>query len=94
MTVPASTTLAPGQVLGALSANGKLVPFDELETDGREIAVAILYAEQKNAEVTPQDVQAVVFNWSCEVRGADLVWGTADSSVGIPQLASLGVKVR
>jgi hypothetical protein len=95
VTVAASTTMEPGQVLGKLAATGKYVAFDETATDGRETAAGILYAELDNSAVgSPADFSGVIVNWSAEVREADLVWGTADDSVGIPQLEALGIKVR
>lgn len=95
VTVPASTTLQPGAVLGQLSASGKYVPYDDAESDGRELAAGILNAELVNATLAPVDETAVIINWGAEVRADDLVWETGvDEDGGIADLAALGIKVR
>jgi hypothetical protein len=94
VTVPASTTLSPGQVLGKLTATGKYVPFDNTATDGRESAAGVLYNELVNGTVSAADHAATIIDWSAEVRSSDLAWGTASSVIGLPQLAALGVKAR
>ena len=95
VTVALATLLVPGQVLGKLSASGKYVPFDETATDGSEAAAAILYNPLDNsAGVAPADFEATVINFAAEVRATDLEWGDADDTVGLPQLAALGIKAR
>jgi hypothetical protein len=95
VTVAASTVLSPGQVLGKLTATGKYVPFDDTASDGSESAAGILYSELDNsASLSPADFDGVVINAVAEVRGEDLEWGSADDTVGIPQLEALFVKVR
>lgn len=92
--VPASTTLAPGQVLAIRAADSKWIPFDDAATDGGETATGVLYSELANSGVSEADKAGVVINWSAEVRASGLVWGSADSAVGLPQLAALGIKAR
>jgi multisubunit Na+/H+ antiporter MnhE subunit len=95
VTVAATTTLAPGTVLGQLSASGKYVPYDDAASDGRETAAGILYAEAANATGAPVDVEAVIVNFAAEVRGDDLTWGGGvDEDAGTADLAALGIKVR
>jgi len=94
VTVAASTTLVPGQVLGKISASGKYVPYDDTASDGREAVAGILYSEAVNAALSPADVDGVVINGIAEVRGADLEWGAADVPTGTADLAALFIKVR
>ena len=95
VTVAAATKLVPGQVLGKLSATGKHVPFDDTATDGSEEAAGVLYGELDNsAGGSPADFDAAIVNFAAEVRADDLEWGSADDTVGTPQLAALGVKAR
>lgn len=92
--VAASSAYPPGTVLGQLS-DGKHVPYDSAETDGREDAVAILYGEARNDGLSPADVTAVVINFCAEVRKADLVWETGvNKTTAYAELAALGVKAR
>lgn len=95
VTVPAATTLAPGTVLGQLSADGKYVPYDDAESDGREAAAGILYGPLVNATAAPVDMTGVIVNWGAEVRADALVWGTGvDEDAGLAGLAALGIKAR
>jgi hypothetical protein len=94
VTVATAAKLVPGQVLGKLTATGKYVKFDDSATDGSETAAAILYGELDNTDGTTADFQGAVINFGAEVRSADLVWGTASSVVGLPQLHALGIKAR
>jgi len=98
VTVPASTTLNPGRVLGQLSGTGKYVPYDNAGSDGSEEASGILYAELANATAGAVDMQGVVVNWSAEVRKAGLEWSAgvvdADKTAAYADLAGRGVKAR
>lgn len=96
VTVPAATKMAPGTVLGQLSATGKYVPYDDAETDGREDAAGVLYGELDNsASESAADVSGVIINWGAEVRSSDLVWEDGvDETAGAADLAALGVKAR
>jgi len=95
VTVPAATTYAPGTVLGQLSATGKYVPYDDSESDGREVAAGILYGALENDGVSPADYTGVIVNFGAEVRADDLVWGDGvDDDGGLADLAALGVKAR
>lgn len=98
VTVAANTTLAPGTVLGQLSASGKYVPYDNAGSDGSEEAAGILYSELENATGAPVDMAGVVINWSAEVRKADLAWASGltadDKTAAYADLKALGVKAR
>ena len=95
VTVPASTTLSPGYVLGQVSATGKWVPYDDTASDGREVARGVLYSELANEELSPADQTGVVINFGAEVREEDLVWlDDADADAGIVDLAGRYIKAR
>jgi hypothetical protein len=98
VTVPASTTLAPGMVLGQLSASGKYVPYDDDETDGRETAVAILFGELKNDQGSPQDMAGVAVARLAAVRKSDLQWASsvesAEKTAAYTDLASVFIIAR
>lgn len=98
VTVPASTTLTPGFVLGKLSATGKYVPYDNAGSDGSETAAAVLFDELANDTESGADATGVVINFAAEVRSADLVWADglndAGKLAGLVDLRTLGVKAR
>lgn len=98
VTVAASTTLAPGTVLGKLTATGKYVPYDNAGSDGSEVAYGVLYGELVNSAGAPADFQATVVNWGAELRAADLQWASglvdADKTAAYADLAARGIKVR
>lgn len=80
--------LKAGTVLSKLTASGKYVPYDDVGTDGSEVAAAILY---DNLPAATGDVKAVVHLRDCEVNGACLTGINANGKV---DLAALGVIVR
>lgn len=97
VTVASATKLVPGTVLGKITATSKYVPFDDRATDGRENASAILFATLDNSDgVAPIDfAEAVVINWTAEVRAVLLGWVVgASQSNGLADLAALGIKAR
>lgn len=95
ITVPANTTLAPGTVLGQLSATSKWVPYDDAWSDGRETVDGVLFEEAANDTAAPIDIDGVVINFCAEVRAADLAWGAGvDETGGTADLKALGIKAR
>lgn len=96
VTVPASTTLRSGYVLGKITASGKYVPYDDASSDGREAAAGVLYNELVNEEVTAQDMDGVVIDFGAEVRSADLVWldEDNDATTGLADLLGRFIKAR
>jgi Bacteriophage lambda head decoration protein D len=95
VTVPASTTLNPGTVLGKIAASGKYVPYDDAASDGREDAAGILYGALVNDTLAGADYDGVVINWSAEVREADLEFGAGvDEDKAAADLGALGIKLR
>lgn len=95
VTVPASTTLDPGTVLGVISATGKYVPYDDSYSDGREDAAGVLFDALTNDDDAPADMDGVVINNTAEVRAADLAWGEGvDEAKGLADLAAKNIKAR
>lgn len=95
VTVPASTTLAPGTVLGKIAVSGKYAPYDDANSDGTEVAAAILVGEAANAALAPADLDAAIVNLNAEVRADDLVWGSGvDEDAGTADLLGIGIKAR
>lgn len=95
VTVAASTTLAPGTVLGQIAASGKYVPYDDSYSDGREVAAGVLLGELVNAGGGPAHKTGVIVNWGAEVREDDLIWANGvDETGGLADLAALGIKAR
>ena len=91
ITVLSGENLAVGQVLGAVTASGKYVAYDETATDGSETAVAVLYAD---VDASAADAEGVAIIRDAEVSAAKLVWGTADDAAGTVDLAAVGVIAR
>jgi len=97
VTVPAGETYVPGTVLGQNTTSAKYRAYDDAASDGHDVAAGILFGECDNsAGVGAVDFEdAVIINWSAEVRAADLVWGLGvDDDGGLADLATLGIKAR
>ena len=77
-----------GTVISKLTANGKYVPYDNVGTDGSEVAAGILY---NRLDAATGDVKAVAFVRDCEVNRKAL---TGLDTTGEADLAALGVIVR
>lgn len=69
------TALAAGTVMSKLTATGKWVPYDDVGTDGSEVASGILYA---NLPVATGDVKATMVTRLAEVKGVSLVGATGN----------------
>jgi hypothetical protein len=80
--------LKSGTVISRLTADGKYVPYDNVGTDGSEVAAGILYSPLNAAT---GDVKAVAFVRDCEVIRAALVGINTDA---IADLKAVGVIVR
>jgi hypothetical protein len=96
VTVPASTTMVPGYVVGKITASGKYVPYDDASSDGREVAAGILYGKLVNDEVTATDMDGVIIDFGAEVRQEDLTWldEANDETTGLADLAARYIKAR
>lgn len=82
------TEIKSGTVVSKLTATGKYVVYDDVGTDGSEVAAGVLYTHLPAAT---GDVKAVVFNADCEVRRGALIGLNAG---GEADLRTLGIKVR
>lgn len=90
----AGAALSAGQVLGRITASGKYVPRVTTNSNGSEVAAAILYG---NLPAATGDVAAVGFVRDCEVDGNVLTGYGADATakaVTKAQLAAVGIIVR
>lgn len=87
--------LKPGTVLAKLTATGKYVAYDNVGSDGSEIAAAVLYA---GVDATSADVAAVGIVRLAEVDANDLEWAagllTADKTAAYADLAVSHVIAR
>jgi len=79
VTVAASTTLQPGEVL-TLSA-GKYIDYDN--STGGGVAAAILFGELVNDTEAPVDMTGVVVDNNAEVVKAQLLWNSGVDAAGI-----------
>lgn len=92
-----SGIVIPGQVLGRVTASGKLVPLTAGATDGSNVAAAINYA---HVDATASDINAAVTARDSEVYSLRLTWdpsisGTpANMTTATKQLAALGIVLR
>ena len=82
------TALVSGTVMSRLTASGKWVPYDDVGTDGSEVASGILYTELGAAT---GDVKAVVITRHAEVNQAELTGFNANARA---DLAAVGIIVR
>jgi copper homeostasis protein CutC len=80
--------LAPGTVLGKITASGKYSAYNNANSDGTEVAAAVLYAA---VDATSADVPAVAHVRDCEV--AEILMTGLDADA-IKDLAAIGVIVR
>lgn len=91
--------LKPGTVLGAQTADGKLVVSPVAEVEGKEGAETATAVLAYGADATSADVEAVVLDADCEIKGADLVYeasvdDNAKKAAKAAQLGAVGIKVR
>lgn len=90
------THFVVGDTLSITVAVGSLkyVPFNPTAVDGSQNAAAIAYAK---IDATGGDTVGPGITRHCEVNGAEIGWGTANSgqiAAGIKQLATHGIIVR
>lgn len=80
--------LASGTVMSRLTASGKWVPYDDVGTDGSEVASGILYTE---LAAGTGDVTAVMIVRHAEVQQSELTGFNANARA---DLAAVGIIVR
>lgn len=61
VTVPATSTVVKGTVMGVIDASGKYVTSLLASSDGSEVAKAILAEDVVNTTASPIDVKAVIW---------------------------------
>jgi hypothetical protein len=78
-----------------VAAGTKYGPFDPAATDGREVAVAILFDD---CDATAADTSAVAHTRTCEVASSKLTWAasatTNQKAAALAQLATQMVIAR
>jgi hypothetical protein len=84
----AAADLAPGTLLGKITASGKYAPYVNTNSDGTETAVAILYAHAPDLAV---DQKVTIVARQAEVASYALVGLDAPARV---DLAAVGIIVR
>lgn len=93
--IASGANLAPGSVLGKVTASGKYVLLAPDATDGSQNAAAILYAD---ATAATADVGATANVRDCEVNGNLLTWPAGitapQKTAATTALAALGVIIR
>lgn len=80
--------LQSGQLLGKITATGKLAPYDNAASDGTQTVAGILYSR---IDATSADAGCVYIDCDAEVTEQRLIG--LDAS-GRADLAALGIKVR
>jgi hypothetical protein len=93
ITVPATTTLAKGTVLGPLTASGAYTGFATDGAAGEDAPVAILMQELVNDTGAPVDVSNARVLLSGEVSADLLVFANGTDTVDT-QIAASGVLVK
>lgn len=95
VTLLAGNNLAPGAVLGRVTASGKYTAVDPVADDGSQNASAVLYDD---VDASAADAAAVVTARDTEVVGSALTWktGSTDEQIaeGVAQLATHGIVAR
>lgn len=84
----AAAAMVPGTVVSKLTATGKWVAYDDVGTDGSEVAAGILYAAVADSAA---DQKGVVLVRDCEVTGSRLTGSNANA---VADLKALGIIVR
>lgn len=84
----AAGAMEPGTIVSKLDADGKYVAYDDVGTDGSQVAAGILYAAVADSA---SDQKAVVFVRDCEVSALRLTGSNANA---VADLKALGIIVR
>lgn len=80
--------MIPGTVVSKLTADGKYVAYDDVGTDGSEVAAGVLYAAVADSA---SDQKGVILARDCEVTGIRLTGSNANA---VADLKALGIIVR
>ena len=91
----AAGELAPGTVLGRVTATGKYVQFAPGAADGSETVAGILYAA---ADASAAEADGVAVVRQAELKGEELIWPEAitapQKTAAVAALAVLGLIIR
>lgn len=95
VTLITGQNLAPGAVLGKITASGKHTILDPAASDGSQTAAAVLFAA---VNATAADKAAVVTARDSEVAGNALTWPAGITGpqkiAAIASLQALGIVIR
>lgn len=84
--------IVAGEVLGKITASGKVAPFDGTATDGSEVAIGASLAAY---DATDADVAIVVVTRDAELKSEGLVWPagvlTADKNAATAAMLANGI---
>lgn len=95
VTVSGAALLRSGRVMARLTADGKYVPYDNVGTDGSEVAAGVLLTPLLDG--VNGDFKAVIHVRDCEVVSDRLDWGAVDGTgqtAGLADLKALGIIAR
>lgn len=74
ITVVSGQNLKAGEVVGIITASGKVASYDNDAVDGKEIAVGLIY---EDCDATAGDTQATILTRLAEVSKDKIIWGAA-----------------
>lgn len=95
VTVLSGESVVVGEVVGKVTASGKVVPLAPAAVDGSEVAFGIMVDA---VDASAADADGIVINYHAVVQDADLTWpaGITDvqKATAIAELRKSGVQVR
>lgn len=92
--IVAGQNRAVGDVLGVITASGKLKIYDNAAVDGSEVAAAVLVSD---VDATAADKPGVVINFGAEVMRTKLGWNAQAQpaiDAGLADLLTKWIKAR
>jgi len=98
LTIPATSTIVPGTIVGAITASGKFVTQLAVATNGSQTPAGLLLVPQTNTTGSAIDVTATVVRRDAEVVKTEITYDPAANGAAIlaadVALAALGIIVR
>jgi hypothetical protein len=94
--VASGQNLKAGAVVAQLTADSKFVEYDDVGSDGSEVAVGVLLESTDGALAADKEMTVIVRD--AEVNGGEIVWFAAANGTnianGTADLAAQGIIVR
>jgi len=98
LTIPATSTIVPGTIVGAITASGKFIAQLAAAIDGSQTPAGLLLVPQTNTTGSAIDVVATVVRRDAEVVKTEITYDPAANGAAIlaadVALAALGIIVR